>query len=47
MRAVLLNCTNSAPVYAGKQNAGGEGILVLAAGAGILLARRRKRKTTV
>lgn len=23
MRAVLLNCTNSAPVYAGKQNAGG------------------------
>lgn len=47
MRAVLLNCTNSAPVYAGKQNAGGTGILVLAAGAGILLARRRKRKTTV
>lgn len=47
MRAVLLNCTNSAPVYAGKQNAGGAGILVLAAGAGILLARRRKRKTTV
>lgn len=47
MRAVLLSCTNSAPVYAGKQNAGGAGILVLAAGAGILLARRRKRKTTV
>ena len=30
------------PLYAG-----GAGILVLAAGAGILLARRRKRKTTV